>query len=207
MDIYTAANEGDFRKVEILLESETRDTRVLKINTPNAVGETVLHIASREGYLNIVDYLKYEGAKLELVDNDGATPLHYASRFGHLDIVQFLDSLGADLEDVDEDGNTILHYASLYGHLPIVEYLVSKGANIEAVNKDGLKPIEIASSNGHSNVVLYFTDLELPIGWGVRMSKNLLPDDYFIDNLNVNDYLAKRDVYPFVRESKKTSSR
>ena len=48
-------------------------------------GYTPLHHASRNGHLNIVQYLTQEcHSDVESKDKDGYTPLHYASENGHL---------------------------------------------------------------------------------------------------------------------------
>ena len=49
-----------------------------------------LHLASRQGHIEIVIFLLEKGANLESTDNLGRTPLHWASVKGHLEIVQLM---------------------------------------------------------------------------------------------------------------------
>lgn len=59
-------------------------------------GQTPLHIAAYEGYMDIVEYLIQLGASLSVQDKNGWTPLHCASSNRHLTIVEKLIGAGAD---------------------------------------------------------------------------------------------------------------
>ena len=62
----------------------------------NKSGMTPLHIASSNGYSDIVKYLIKSGANLEEETSGKATPLLCASYYGHIEIVNFLIQNGAD---------------------------------------------------------------------------------------------------------------
>ena len=51
-------------------------------------GKTALHLAARDGYVLVVEFLEKNGGQLEAVDDHENTPLHLAARQGHLSIVQ-----------------------------------------------------------------------------------------------------------------------
>ena len=50
-----------------------------------------LHLASREGHLEVAQVLIEHGADLAAQTEDGSTPLHWASERGHVEVVQLLE--------------------------------------------------------------------------------------------------------------------
>jgi len=56
---------------------------------PFSSGRTPLHIASREGHMDVVRFL-VEQLKFDVscTDEDGTLPLHLACQQGHMEIVQ-----------------------------------------------------------------------------------------------------------------------
>jgi ankyrin repeat protein len=111
---------------------------------PDKVGsdDSALYWASRNGHLDIVEYLINNGAENEFV-------LCTASERGHLDIVKYLISHNADIH-VNND--RAFRYALLYNQLEVVKYLVANGAN---VNADKDFTLIWASMNSHLDVVEY----------------------------------------------------
>jgi ankyrin repeat protein len=86
-------------------------------------GKSVLHFASREGYLNIVECLIQHGniINVNVQDYMGWNALHFATRYGHVDIVQFLVNNGnVCLDKVTTDNMTALQLACIHGHYDIV---------------------------------------------------------------------------------------
>lgn len=67
----------------------------LVINQRNKGGATALHIASREGNLDIVKILVENGANLNIADAEGYTPIMRAAIVGNAAVVEFLLSKGA----------------------------------------------------------------------------------------------------------------
>ena len=66
------------------------------VNQANITGGTPLGIASREGWLGIVETLLAAGAIVDLANNFGETPLYIASWNMKLEVVQVLLDAGAD---------------------------------------------------------------------------------------------------------------
>ncbi|KAH9191896.1 hypothetical protein AeNC1_006127 [Aphanomyces euteiches] len=83
------------------------------------VHNTPLHLASSQGYLDIVKALLTRGADVNIKNKDGCSPLHEASLRGHLDVVIELLRCKAAVDDVDERGKTSLHVASEKNRLEI----------------------------------------------------------------------------------------
>ena len=61
---------------------------------------SLLMVAAREGYQDMVELLLERGADIELVDREGRDAIAIASRSGHDGIVEFLQTHGAALKTV-----------------------------------------------------------------------------------------------------------
>jgi len=107
---------------------------------------TPLHLASREGHLDIARFLFEHGANLAAQDKRGLTPLHETSSNGHLDLARFLVEHGANVAAQDQDGSTPLHKASFKGHLNLARFLAEHGANAVAKNQRGSTPLHEATA-------------------------------------------------------------
>ena len=62
-------------------------------NIPDENGETPIHVAAKEGHLDILELLLTKTNNvndLKAQDNEGKTPLHHAAENGHHEIVKIL---------------------------------------------------------------------------------------------------------------------
>lgn len=66
------------------------------INKKDNLGRSLLYIASRNGYIDICDYLLRKGALINEKQNTGSTPLHGASYYGNELVVLLLLHYGAN---------------------------------------------------------------------------------------------------------------
>lgn len=149
-----ASEIGHFETVKILLENynTTIETKDNKERTP-------LFLASKNGNLEIVDYLLEKGADIEARDKEDRTCLMNASKEGRLNIVEFLLEKGANIEEKDKRGNTPLIHASRESHLNIIKLLLEKGANPKTVNKAGYNILDIAvNESPNKELVLFLLD-------------------------------------------------
>lgn len=122
-------------------------------NFRNEQGESILHLAIREGDEFLVQLLINNGANINNPDNNGTTPLMYAIYLNYTNMVIALLDHGAKIELKDKDGSTALHYASDRNRKDLVELLLDRGADINAVREDGLTPLSIASLKGSQSVI------------------------------------------------------
>lgn len=76
-------------------------------------GISFLHIAAKDGKLQIVQDIMKTGLDINTRDYAGNTPLHYAVINGWLDIVELLIKSGADINIKNRKGQTPLHFAAL----------------------------------------------------------------------------------------------
>lgn len=71
------------------------------MNEVEAAGNTPLHCAAYEGWLEGCELLLSLGAKLDASNNAGDRPWHWARNMGHDGIMQFLEKNGASKDQGD----------------------------------------------------------------------------------------------------------
>lgn len=76
------------------------------ISSRGLEGSSALHLAADGGYLEIIDLLIDNDAKLDTVDQLKRTPLHRSVWLGHGAVTKLLVDRGAVVEAVDNDGHT-----------------------------------------------------------------------------------------------------
>ena len=87
-----------------------------------------LHLAARDGQVEIAQALITAGADVNAQNNSGYTPLHRATN-GNTEIAQALITAGADVNAKDEFGYTPLHWTAIYGYTETVRALITAGAD------------------------------------------------------------------------------
>jgi ankyrin repeat protein/ribosomal protein L21E len=106
---------------------------------------TALHLASREGHLEVVKLLLENGADVLATDKDGYTPIHYAAYNDRADVLEVLlakDATNADV--VNFKLETALHFAAYRQSVHSMEMLIRYSANINAQDSDGNTPLHRA---------------------------------------------------------------
>ncbi|XP_062512429.1 serine/threonine-protein phosphatase 6 regulatory ankyrin repeat subunit B-like [Corticium candelabrum] len=158
----TLASDQGTRASPALITNES-------VNVADRHGNRALHIAARNGDIQIVKLLVDCGAdlkhnaKIDAVDKGGNQPLHLAVRKGHTRTSRLLLSHDADVNSLNEDGQTPLHTAAggdkdldkernsplhlavRKGHTRTSRLLVSREADVNSLNEDGQTPLHTAA--------------------------------------------------------------
>lgn len=131
------------------------------LTTTGRTGETILHLAARNGNFVIVKEAVKAGAEIGVADYERNTPLHLAALNGHVKVVSYLiDHLlkhfeteyrGSEYEELakyvnarNKAGNTPLHLAVLRGRKEAAFALVRLGnADITIKNEENETPLNI----------------------------------------------------------------
>ena len=123
--------------------------------TASWYGDTVLHLACRNGWLDVAKLLVEEyGFAPDIRDREMWTPLHYACRYGHLGIAQYLISnQQCDVTATTSNHWTPLHFACRYGYMSIVEYLAGQMNVLQSVDQSSL--LHLTCEYGQSNILIY----------------------------------------------------
>ena len=119
--LHLAAKFGSLKICKLIVEGHEG----IDINTNNIDGETPIHIAVKNGQLEVVKFLFDEGGDLNSRVSsranggwrDGDTPLHTAARMCHTEIVKFILANVVDKNPVNVQGKTPLSMAASTGHL------------------------------------------------------------------------------------------
>ena len=103
------------------------------VNERDAVGNTPVHVAARNGTVEMVQLLFDNGGDLSLKNEDEQTSLHLAADYGRTRTVRKICELDDDLVGIeDENSNTALHLAATKGHEKVVTCLIEFQANVES---------------------------------------------------------------------------
>lgn len=153
--LHAAAATGDRKAVRQRLDAGD------PIETRDANGRTVLHIAAAIRSLSMIDILLERAADAKAIDSDGRTALHHLVRgpraagipepsipTGHRFVVDSAASLleaGTPVNLVDSRGRTALHEAALNAS-EATGVLVSHGADVKIADKQGWTAIHFAAA-------------------------------------------------------------
>ena len=124
--------------------------------------ETALHIASKEGHVDLAEFLIFNGASLEMKDIDGQTPLHLA--VDNPKIVKLLLRHGANMSVRNGKGYAPLHAAVLTKKIEAVKILLKNGSNIDELSTVTRlfsyqeSSLHMAVRNGDFTMVQYLID-------------------------------------------------
>ena len=148
-DFLNAVKTGNAREVRQLLR------RGVDANTTDAGGQSVLHLASRDGTIEVAQVLVTAGAEIDRRNKNGETPIMLAALGGHRSMVEFLLSKEAQ---INQPGWTALLYAATSGHISIVKILIENHAYIDSSPSNGLTPLMMATRGGHIDTVKLLLD-------------------------------------------------
>ncbi|VDK46091.1 unnamed protein product [Anisakis simplex] len=147
-DVFGWVREGNTFQVRVWLDDTEHD---LNIGDDHAF--SLLHWASKEGHLPIVELLLARGARVNSTNMGDDTSLHLAAAHGHREIVVKLLARKADVNATNEHGMTPLHYACFWGYVQIGEDLIQCGALVGACNRRGQTPLDVCQPQARNSII------------------------------------------------------
>ena len=141
------------------------DSRGAEVDVTGDFDNTLLHCASLDGRLDVVELLLKNGAEINAKNENYWKPLHLAALRGHFEVVKYLLNFEAkdendnpkvlvDVNARSHNKNTPLHIASIAGKHQIVELLLKPPHNAETKiqGEHGWTPHDAATENRHKKI-------------------------------------------------------
>ncbi|KAH9634383.1 hypothetical protein HF086_010863 [Spodoptera exigua] len=116
-------------------------------------GLNAIHLASKDGHVEVVRELLDRGAAIDAATKKGNTALHIASLAGQEAVVKLLVQNSAQVNIQSQNGFTPLYMAAQENHDGVVKFLLANGANQSLATEDGFTPLAVAMQQGHEKVV------------------------------------------------------
>ena len=88
--------------------------------------QTLLHLASRKGYVSIAKELVTMGSDINVLDSNSMTPLHNACLSENVPMMKMLLENGAKVDVADENQLTPLHVTTVNGFTEGTKLLLSR---------------------------------------------------------------------------------
>uniref|UniRef100_A0ABD2X521 Uncharacterized protein n=1 Tax=Trichogramma kaykai TaxID=54128 RepID=A0ABD2X521_9HYME len=150
---------ADFLK--LFFEIVDEHGKPFRVNLPDGLGNTPLHLAVENGNVATLVMLLTRGADPNLANREGSTPLHAISRRTNNDyLIEALFRISDEnrrtvrVNVSDRRGDTLLHLALESGNLRMSEILLTRGADVNSVNKKGLTPLHLMCQNTEADLLV-----------------------------------------------------
>ena len=146
-----AAEAGHWDALNLLLQKTTMQ------NPLDSDGNTALHIASKNGHVNLVSKLLNSGRfDQDFRTRSGMAAMHLAAQEGHDRVVTTFVNNGVALDCMTSGGDMAIHFASRNGHLSVVKALQAIEDMSDEMDHEGNTPLILAAMGRHISVVKEF---------------------------------------------------
>jgi ankyrin repeat protein len=146
-----AVQHGHFNLVKYLI---TQSNDPVNVNDVTETGETLLDVAIKYNYINVVQILIDHNVKVNTKDHEKWTPLHFAVLNNNLKIAQILVDNGARINVKNQNGLTPLHVGTINGNYDIVNWLILNKAKVNIMDDIyKLTPFHLAVFFNHTSLV------------------------------------------------------
>ncbi|EMP42190.1 Fibronectin type 3 and ankyrin repeat domains protein 1 [Chelonia mydas] len=130
------------------------------VNQKNGSGKDSLMLACFAGHLDIVKYLREQGASWEVRDLGGCSALHWAVDGGHCDVIEWMlnDGCQVDTKDTVLEWTPLMRVSAVTGNKDVASLLIEAGADVNMKDKDGKTPLMVAVLNNHEELIQLLLD-------------------------------------------------
>ncbi|WP_339048247.1 ankyrin repeat domain-containing protein [Candidatus Mesenet endosymbiont of Phosphuga atrata] len=209
--LHLAVSNGDSEAVDYLIK------KGIDANLRNTSYHTPLHLASGNGYVDVIKILVTEGkANLNVFDARNHSPIHFAINNKQLNVVKLLFELGADINIVSTGKNSTrlspLHVAVSSSNddkknpcFGIVEYLINiSHCKINSQDYQSQTPLHYAIDEHKLNIVAVLLTKK-DINPFSKDAENKTPIDYYIEQKKYNHPIL--DQYAEIQEERNAKIR
>lgn len=125
-----------------------------------STGETLLHVAVKKNFKDIVQLLIDNHASIDIKDKlEELTPLFYAIKKNNIDIAKILIENGADINTKDRYHVSPIHFVVENYYIDMLKLLIEKGVDInDNYRRRRYVPLHIAVYKGNFNIVQLLID-------------------------------------------------
>lgn len=121
-------------------------------------GDTLMHLAAKEGRVDVLAWLKKQGADVNAKIANGLVPMHGAAGGGHVAAMKWLKEQGVDVNARSINGITPMHAAAVMGHTEAMKWLKEQGADVNVKEENGMTPMHMAAGNGHIDAMRWLKE-------------------------------------------------
>ncbi|KAH9496178.1 hypothetical protein Btru_012210 [Bulinus truncatus] len=125
------------------------------LSAQNQDGRTALHVACRQGHINVVHYLLNHGVSVHIKDYKKETPLIDAVEGCHLEIIRLLVQTGATMPLTSTAVAVRMCSAASDNDVKLVQAWVTAGANPDWHDYDDRTPLHVAVTLNKIDVAIF----------------------------------------------------
>lgn len=128
----------------------------VNVNAMDRYHHTPAYEASQNGYLDVLEFLREQGATT--IQGNIGYSLCKAAAFGNISKLEEMLQDGVSLNACDYDGRTAAHLAASNGYFRALKWLVGHGATINVMDRFGNTPLDDAIRERHSEIEQYLRE-------------------------------------------------
>ena len=147
--IHIAAVAGNIDLVHKLIERKGVEWA---LNSKDNQNQSLLHLSSAYGHLDIMESLIKHGSDIEAKNFEEKTPLYLAVKSGNVEAVKKLLEHKANIEALDQYQRTPLLCSAEAGHIEITKILLVAGANPLAKDDIDMTALHMSANDGNAEI-------------------------------------------------------
>ncbi|KAG2207011.1 hypothetical protein INT47_008480 [Mucor saturninus] len=133
------------------------DTGEANVNTIDEQGNTLLHLAASNDFIDAIPLLIEKGIPVDKHNRRGISPLAIAISLGYIEAANALIEGGADVNGKTRFA-TVLHHAVTWNRLEIVKKLVELNCDVDVVNVLDETPLYLAVQQRKIDIVRFLIE-------------------------------------------------
>ncbi|XP_051924391.1 ankyrin repeat and death domain-containing protein 1A [Hippocampus zosterae] len=185
-----AAENGCVQMLQMLMEPDYN----MATMKPNKKGDTPLHLAARNGHLDVVQLLLYSFDTRDEINMDGETALYQAAKNAQEQCVLALLEAGCNPDIQTATKRSALHPVSEQGDTSLVQLLLEYKAHTDFQNEDLEVPLHLAVKNSHLPVIHFLLEAGCNFNVTDKRSQTVMHLAAELARVDVVEMLLKADV-------------